>query len=1237
MSPLDNLLSPVGLADLALKSAAVMLLALLAAGLLARASAAWRHLAWCVSILALLLLPALAVALPAWRASWLPPWPADRQAAAVPVAVSMPIDVQPIDVQAETTSAVLPPDEPPATVATQPPPAELIEARGRAAGPAPWPALIWLAGALVSLVPVAVGLWQLAGLRASSTIVADPRWLSLVEQLRQQLRLRRPVQLRQSNAARVPLTWGALRPVLLVPAEADEWPDDRRRLVLLHELAHVRRWDWLTQLVAHLACGLYWFNPLVWLAARQMRTLRERACDDLVLAAGAKPSHYAQELLALAASLADSRLSSLAAVPMTRRGGLEDRLRGILDPRRSRAAATTAAICLAAGLAAAAVAPLAMLRAAPPEPAKPAAEQDKPAEDKPAQRDPTPEEIEARKTGIRITVLNSTGDKGIPEFRVIAGVSPGSVTAKFEKRTGQAVINWQPHTCRIGKDGELVWPLDRVRAEMALRVEADGYQPQIHTGLKKANGAQHIVFMLTEDKGVAGRVLTPAGKPAAGATVAMSLPHKEIVWERGKLRGADEPLPEKPGDRWRRPLFLKTDAEGRFLLPTEFEPAAILVVHESGVRELAYDAWQKSPEITLQDWGSIRGQILWKDKPGADLDVSLIVHRDDYGYPGMVASYEDTKSDSEGRFAFDRVLPGHVQISLPIKVEGGNISSVTLDCMFQHVTVAAGEPTAILLGGVGRRVTGKLVGLDSWEEVTFHFHPQAPHIGFPGDDESWKAFNALRHSPQGPLLFRHKQPIGRDGTFTIENMLPGRYQLFVSAPGFKNYAASIHFIVDPETPGEKPADKDLGVITVKKPAEAAKPDDAAAPPAKPASTTVTVRGKVVDDETGEPIGRLIVQGGKFDPADPTKVTWGYFESRSSGRSGSFSTTVRWSEGWTARILADGYLPQPALTSAPPAGTDKIEVTIRLKRGREVAGQVLDHAGRPLAGARVIAIGPTGLNLAAGKAWSSSGGTDDASVGARTDEEGRFRLPAGEAKSVAVTHAKFDAWPAAIPDEGELTIRLPEPARVDVELDIDGADKESTIFYQLLSHNAPEFKGLQSTREVKIANPGKLSLAALPPGRYQLWRSVMNRVGELGFGAGLDQIFFELAPGETRSIRYVRPKGARLSGKVIWPEGTSHMGTVVSVRHLLDQKDPFGNHEWPLVVASTTAEGGKYRTERIPPGKYLLRAEGYVPLTPEQRFRTGLIRPSLHAEITIEVPAEGELTVPDLSLKPSRPE
>src|SRR4029453_2722655 len=250
--------------------------------------------------------------------------------------------------------------------------------------------------------------------------------------------------------------------------------------------------------------------------------------------------------------------------------------------------------------------------------------------------------------------------------------------------------------------------------------------------------------------------------------------------------------------------------------------------------------------------------------------------------------------------------------------------------------------------------------------------------------------------------------------------------------------------------------------------------------------------------------RLIIQAGKFDPADPTKVTWGFTEDRPGSRDGSFSATVRWAEGWTARILADGYIPQPVATAQPPAGKDEIIVSLGLTRGRLVRGEVLDHTGKPVKGAAVFALGPTLLNLAGGGALRGWGEKTDGARRVITDDAGRFELPAGEAKVVAISHTSFDAWPTAIPDEGPLKIVLPAPARVEVELAIDGAEKESKVFYQLLSGATPQFHDLQlqSMRELPIANGGKVTLAALPPGKYQVCRQLMHRTPEFGMSAML---------------------------------------------------------------------------------------------------------------------------------------
>jgi hypothetical protein len=480
-----------------------------------------------------------------------------------------------------------------------------------------------------------------------------------------------------------------------------------------------------------------------------------------------------------------------------------------------------------------------------------------------------------------------------------------------------------------------------------------------------------------------------------------------------------------------------------------------------------------------------------------------------------------------------------------------------------------------------------------------------------------------------------------------ERVPPGTYQLQAYAytpqtpERLKNTSPitpSFQGQVKVEVPaeGEVQADdialKPIGAVN--KPAEADKP--AAEKRAEKPAEQITVRGKVVDDATGEPIARLVVQGGHFDPADPQKVTWGFTETRSSARDGSFSATIKWQKGCTSRIVADGYIPQPVLTSAPPPDQDNIEVTIRLKRGPTVRGVVLDHAGQPVKDAAVFAIGPTSLNLAAGQAWRHDG-NDDKARPVRTDEQGRFELPTGEAKSLAVSHAHFDAWPAAIPPSGEVRIQLPEPARVEIELDIEGADEKSVIFYQLLAHDVPEFAGLQSSREVQITNPGKLLLDALPPGKYQLCRNVMNRLKGVGMGAMLERRYFELQPGEKKVIRYVRDQGARVRGKVTWPADTKVMGIVISVQEEKPQRRPSDVYEWRTTYASHAAAAeGDFLTERIAPGAYLLVATAYTPLEgPPTRLSTGTPVPSYGAQIKIDVPADGELAVEDLALKPIR--
>ena len=183
--------------------------------------------------------------------------------------------------------------------------------------------VLWFAGAIVALARLLAGHAHLWWMERHADPITDPAWLELAGRVADQLRfaVRRAggtartsvVRLLRCRRQTMPVCWGVRRPSLLLPADADAWPAERRRIVLLHELAHAKRRDCLTQLLAQVAVAVHWFNPLVWLAVRHLRTERERACDDLVLVAGGSAPDYADHLLDIARAFRTAGCPSWAA------------------------------------------------------------------------------------------------------------------------------------------------------------------------------------------------------------------------------------------------------------------------------------------------------------------------------------------------------------------------------------------------------------------------------------------------------------------------------------------------------------------------------------------------------------------------------------------------------------------------------------------------------------------------------------------------------------------------------------------------------------------------------------------------------------------------------------------------------------------------------------------------------------------------------------------------------------
>jgi len=136
----------------------------------------------------------------------------------------------------------------------------------------------------------------------------------------------------------VPVTWGLVYPVVLLPDSAREWPAEQVRVTLVHELAHVRRNDSLFHFAAWAAAALLWFNPLCWIALRRMRGSAERAADDSVLRAGVRPSAYVDTLVDMVKRAGSDSFAGSAAFAMARRSEFERRMLAVLDEKTSRKA-----------------------------------------------------------------------------------------------------------------------------------------------------------------------------------------------------------------------------------------------------------------------------------------------------------------------------------------------------------------------------------------------------------------------------------------------------------------------------------------------------------------------------------------------------------------------------------------------------------------------------------------------------------------------------------------------------------------------------------------------------------------------------------------------------------------------------------------------------------------------------------------------------------------------------------
>ena len=344
------------------KATLILLIARLLLAALPRASAATKHIIATAALVAVGLMPILSVVVPAWEIA-VKPRATKAEASAVVGDSDTTRRERTIGVRDDESSNTL--STAVAVVkAVAPEPLTALE-RASTVISATWKGLIVLAlgfAALLLLVHMGAGIagvWYVA--RHAEELTHEVA-LKELDRTRDQLALGVDVRLLRSSRISVPVLWGVFKPVLLLPPDVVTWPAERLRVVLLHELAHLKRFDGISLILTRIAVSLFWFHPLAWSLERAGRSECERACDDLVLAGGTKPSEYADHLLAIARSMPTFDPFRSVTLAMSRKSQLEGRLLSILQPHVARRVFSGRGVAIACALAVAVIVPVSALR-----------------------------------------------------------------------------------------------------------------------------------------------------------------------------------------------------------------------------------------------------------------------------------------------------------------------------------------------------------------------------------------------------------------------------------------------------------------------------------------------------------------------------------------------------------------------------------------------------------------------------------------------------------------------------------------------------------------------------------------------------------------------------------------------------------------------------------------------------------------------------------------------------------
>jgi beta-lactamase regulating signal transducer with metallopeptidase domain len=396
-----------------------------------------------------------------------------------------------------------------------------------------WIVTCWLIGTGSCAIRLLLGAARLWWLSRRTRVVLEGQVFDELNQCRDAIGLRRSVRLLMDSGDCVPMAWGVFRGVILVPDSISEWSVEQRRSVLIHELGHVARRDCLVQWQVEITRAVYWFQPLIHVAAWRLHVERENACDDIVLNCGVSAREYAQHLLAVVSQCRLPRVACALGVAMSARARIERRLRSVLDVSQNRRRAGSAQVVLAllAGLVISV--PLAMLHAA----------------DEPAPAEEPQQAAAAKSPADAKEAADQPDDQKQPQDAAPAKEGKGSAFAVGAENAAKIQLNvTSPKVVRVVDENEQ--PIANARVSVGWWTDAENNSVYIGTIKPPTTDELGRVTLHVPKGAVRAQLSAKADEFAAGGTQYSLAGDPVIVLKRGRVvrvKAVDEfnqPLPD---------------------------------------------------------------------------------------------------------------------------------------------------------------------------------------------------------------------------------------------------------------------------------------------------------------------------------------------------------------------------------------------------------------------------------------------------------------------------------------------------------------------------------------------------------------------------------------------------------------------------------------------------------------------------------------------------------------------